>query len=413
MAQSRRSFFSNRFVQIIMTMQVLAQIGIWVRNYAVLLYVMDQTNGDPFAVSMISVAEFAPIFLFSFIGGTFADRWRPKLTMIWCELLSAVSVFTVLLTMMYGSWKAVFFATLVSAILSQFSQPSGMKLFKVHVPGEQMQMGMAMFQTVMALFLIIGPAIGGFVYNSYGIYVSMVITGTAFVLSAAVLMFLPPDPREEMEQPKQTTILQEMKEGVAYVMGRQVLKILSLCFMLAGIGVGLVQPLLVFLVTEQLGMPKEDIQWMMMATGAAMLVGGGLAMGLAKKVSPQKLLAVGMLFGSLTAGAIGYTTNWYVALLLQFLNGLFLPFIHIGINTLLLQVTEESFIGRVNGILSPLFMGMMVLAMSVSGVLKKSLSLPPLYLATGVLFFVGMLTLLPLFKMDFSPKPADNGESAV
>jgi hypothetical protein len=40
---------------------------------------------------------------------------------------------------------------------SQFSQPSGMKLFKVHVPGEQMQAGMSLFQTMMAIFVIIGP----------------------------------------------------------------------------------------------------------------------------------------------------------------------------------------------------------------------------------------------------------------
>ena len=39
---------------------------------------MEKTNGNALAVSMISVAEFAPIFIFSFIGGTFADRWKPK-----------------------------------------------------------------------------------------------------------------------------------------------------------------------------------------------------------------------------------------------------------------------------------------------------------------------------------------------
>ncbi|MGK5643346.1 MFS transporter, partial [Streptomyces sp. URMC 126] len=87
------------------------------------------------------VAEYAPIFLFSFLAGTFADRWQPRKTMVWCEVLSALSVVGVLLTFVYGSWKAIFFATLISAILSQFSQPSGMKLFKLHVPGEQLQVG--------------------------------------------------------------------------------------------------------------------------------------------------------------------------------------------------------------------------------------------------------------------------------
>ena len=80
----------NRYVQAIFVSTLFLQIGIWVRNFAILLFVMDKTNGDPFAVSMISVAEFAPIFIFSFIGGAFADRWRPKTTMIWCDILSAL-----------------------------------------------------------------------------------------------------------------------------------------------------------------------------------------------------------------------------------------------------------------------------------------------------------------------------------
>jgi len=72
----------NRFVRAILFSALFLQIGIWVRNFAILLFVMEKTDGDPFAISMISVAEFAPIFIFSFIGGTFADRWRPKKTMV-------------------------------------------------------------------------------------------------------------------------------------------------------------------------------------------------------------------------------------------------------------------------------------------------------------------------------------------
>jgi Na+/melibiose symporter-like transporter len=88
---------SNRFVQVILMSTLFMQIGIWVRNIAILYYVIKMTNGDAFAVSLISVAEYALIFVFSFIGGTFADRWQPKKTMMWCDLLSAVSILAVLI----------------------------------------------------------------------------------------------------------------------------------------------------------------------------------------------------------------------------------------------------------------------------------------------------------------------------
>lgn len=165
----------NRLVRAILGSALFLQIGIWVRNFAVLLFVMEQTNGNALAISMISVAEYTPIFIFSFIGGTFADRWRPKRTMIWCDILSAISVFGVLGTLVFGTWKAVFFTTIISAILSQFSQPSGMKLIKEHLPPERIQAVMSIYQTIFTIFMILGPILGTFVYHKFGIMVSISI----------------------------------------------------------------------------------------------------------------------------------------------------------------------------------------------------------------------------------------------
>lgn len=63
------SLFRNRFLQTILLSSVLLQIGIWVRNFAILLYVAERTNNDPYAISLISVAEFAPIFVFPSLEG--------------------------------------------------------------------------------------------------------------------------------------------------------------------------------------------------------------------------------------------------------------------------------------------------------------------------------------------------------
>ena len=64
---SMSELLHNRIVQVILFSAIFLQIGIWVRNFSVLLYVVEMTKGDAFAVSMISVAEFAPIFVFSFL----------------------------------------------------------------------------------------------------------------------------------------------------------------------------------------------------------------------------------------------------------------------------------------------------------------------------------------------------------
>ncbi|MCR8980522.1 MFS transporter [Brevibacillus laterosporus] len=401
--------FSHTFIRVILLSGIFLQIGTWVRNFAVLLYVMEITNNDPYVVSLISVAEFAPIFIFSFIGGTFADRWRPKRTMVWCDILSAISVFCVLGTLMFGSWKAIFFVTLFSAILSQFSQPSAMKLFKQHVPAEQMQAGMAMFQTLVAIFMILGPAIGTMVYQSFGITISIGVTGVAFLLSAAVLYQLPKDHQPEQNS-NQTSLLQEMGDGLRYVWSKFVLRRLSICFIAVGLAVGLIQPLGIFVVVEQLGLPKENLQWLFTTTGVAMLLGGALVMTLSKKISPQKLLALGLLSSAFSVFGISFTQSFWVVLIFQFVNGLFFPCIQIGINTMILFSSEQKFVGRVNGVLSPLFSGMMVVTMSLAGVVKESVSLQASYQIAGLLFVTAVCVVIPLFKMQLQ-KQTDTRES--
>jgi hypothetical protein len=65
---------------------------------------------------------------------------------------------------------------------------------------------------------------------------------------------------------------------------------------------------------------------------------------------------------------------------------------------MILQNTEEAFIGRVNGILNPLFMGAMVVTMSIAGWLKSLTTITLIYELAAILLIIGILTLVPLIK---------------
>ncbi|AIQ30064.1 MFS transporter [Paenibacillus sp. FSL P4-0081] len=392
------SLFRNRFLQTILLSSVLLQIGIWVRNFAILLYVADRTNNDPYAISLISVAEFAPIFVFSFIGGTFADRWRPKRTMIWCDSLSAVSVFAVLMSIHFGSWESVYLVAFISAILSQFSQPSSMRLFKYHVPEEQLQQGMALFQSLMAIFMVLGPMLGTFVYSTFGLETSIAVMGVVFLLSALVLVRLPEDQMQSQTVKVKGQFRKDFIEGFRYVWQSQVLRMLGLAFILAGLSVGVAQALNLFIVTERLGRSEEFLQYMLMVNGAAMLIGGGIVAVFAKRVPPQLLLAIGMLTGAVCTTIVGFSTSIPLTLTIQFLNGLVFPCIHIGISTMILKWSHTSIVGRVNGVLNPMFVGMMVVSMSFAGALKNAFSLSTIFSGAGILFLLGAMVMLPIMN---------------
>ncbi|MFE5320993.1 MFS transporter [Paenibacillus sp. NPDC056579] len=398
----------NRFMQVILLSNLLLQLGIWVRNFAILLYVADTTNNDPSAISLISVAEFAPIFVFSFIGGTFADRWLPKRTMIWCDFLSAVSVFAVLLAIHFGSWQSVYFVTFISAVLSQFSQPSALRLFKQHVPEEQLQQAMALFQTLVAMFMVLGPMLGTFTYSTFGLETSIAVMGVIFLLSALVLFLLPKDMQQSQTGGVNGEFRQQFMEGFRYVWRSPVLRMLGAAFIVAGLGVGISQTLNLFVVTERLGKNEEFLQYLLMVNGAAMLVGGGAVAVFAKRVTPQLLLAIGMLVSAVCTAFIGYSTSVPLTLFVQFLSGLAFPCIHTGISTMIMKWSDSSIVGRVNGVLNPLFIGMMVVSMSLAGALKDMFSLVSIFTGAGVLYLIGALAMVPIMNQQ---KP-ENAQAA-
>ncbi|GIO09611.1 MFS transporter [Brevibacillus reuszeri] len=393
--------FSNRYVRTIILSRVLLQLGIWIRNYAVLLFITELTNNDPVSISLTSVAEFAPIFLFAIIGGTFADRWRPKRTMVWSDLLSALSVVVVLLAIMNGGWIALLIGSFVSASLSQFSQPSAMKLYKRHLPGEQLPSVMALSQTIVAVFTVLGPVIGTFIFIQFGIEVPLILTAVLFLGSSLVLSTLPRD-AEEPRSSNSSSFLQEMKAGLGYIKNNQSLRTLSLTFAVVGLAAGLTQPLHIFIAMENLGQDKQFLQWLVMTNGAAMLVGGIAIMGIAKKVKPQLLLMIGLSINSVCTVGIGVSTSIWVTIVFLVISGLFYPCIQGGIQTLIVRNTEGPFIGRVSGTITPVFMGMMVIGMFLSGYLKDAFSLMTVFMVSGGLTVVGALFLTPIIAQKSS-----------
>ncbi|MFC4307269.1 MFS transporter [Cohnella boryungensis] len=390
--------WNNRYVRTIMLSRIALNLGVWVRNFAILLYVTDVTGNNSRYVSLISIAEFAPIFVFSIVGGAFADRWNAKRTMVASDWLSSASILAVLLALSYGDWHTLLFATFVSSILSQFSQPAAMKLFKKHVPEKQLQGVMAVHQSMTAFFLIIGPVAGAYVYSTYGIETSLLVTSGLCLLSGVILLRLPKESNRQKDAQGKGNLWADIREGFRYVIEHRILRTLAGTFAVSGLAVGLIQPLLVFVTLENLGREREFLQWLLMANGTATMVGGALIMTVAKKIRPQTMLAAGLLVSMVGTIGIGWSESLLLTFGLQIVNGLCYPLILIGINTMIMQNTQAAFIGRTGGAMTPMFMGMMVIGMGFAGTLKESVSLQFVYSISGILFLLGAMILAPLLR---------------
>lgn len=386
-----KSLFRNRVIWLLIGNDMLDNMAIWVRNMAILFYVMEQTNGDPIAVSLITVAEYVPIFLFSMIGGTLADRWEPRRTMLLGGVLSAASVAAIGFAIMLGAWEAVFFATVVSAVVSQFSQPSSFVIIKRHLKDDEIAAATGLAQSIAALFLIGGPVLGTFVYSKLGMATSLFVITALFSLSTLLVAFLPKVQRQQ-DTPHRG-LWSEMGEGIRFVFRDARLKTLLLLFALLGIGIGITQPLDIFIVTERLQLEKEHAQWFLLASGVGMLGGGVLAATVVSKTKERTnwVIAGGLAFLAVSLVVEAWSVWVPVTLLFRFLVGIAMAFMQAALSAMMIRMVDENYVGRINGTIMPIMTGTLLIGTGMAGPLMKSTSLLTAYFLAACIVMAAAL----------------------
>ncbi|UFJ40716.1 hypothetical protein LOK74_22420 [Brevibacillus humidisoli] len=106
---------------------------------------------------------------------------------------------------------------------------------------------MSLLQTLLWVFMVLGPVLGTAVYQQFGMEVSILATSACFLLSALALVFLPSDQQQPKRQEGNlSSLLREMSDGIRFVIKNRLLLQLSLCFTWVGLGVGVISPLSIF-----------------------------------------------------------------------------------------------------------------------------------------------------------------------
>lgn len=403
------NLFRNRAFLIVTSSDILQSLAIWIRNMAILYFIMEQTNGeDPVAISLITVIEYLPIFVFSIIGGALADRWRPKRTMISGDILSFLSIIIIILVLNSGYWQVLYAATLVSSIVSQFAQPSSVKIVRRNVEEATVQAAVALTQSLQSLFLILGPIVGTFIYTTFGINMSLYSLLVLFLASSVILSFLPKDPKPEISG---SSLAADIKEGWKYVTSSRPLCWLAVVFGFVGLSSGLIQPLEIFIITERLGLEQTQLQFLSMGSGLGLLVGGGIAATISNKLNQSVTLVVSLVCLGLTTIGEALSGWLWLTLLISFLGSISLAFTNVVISTFLVSKIDEQLVGRVNGLITPLFMGTLLLGSTMSGVLMNHTSLLAVYTLSAIVLLVSVL---PGLRINFkSGVPVTASEKMV
>ncbi|MFR9780738.1 MFS transporter [Micromonospora sp. MS34] len=375
--------------------QAVSALGDFVFTTTVVLWTGTVIAADqawaPLAVGGVLIAAAVPIVLVGPIAGVYVDRWDRRRTMMVMDALRVVIVLALLVVPAVGDRLTVaaqlvlvYVGVALSSAAAQFFNPARFGLLGAAVEPEDQARAGALFQTSYSVAAVIGPPIAAPLLFSVGVQWAIGLNAASFAASFLALqaMRLHPAPRPDGDTDaapagdavaQQAGFRQEMAEGFRFFVRSPVLRAAGTAVTIAMFGVGALNALDVFFVTDNLGVDASWLGTLGGAFGIGSVVGALIATAVATRFGAPRMFWTGMLLLGLFIIAYSRMTYLPAAIVVLALAGIPLSVVNAVSGPLVLAVTPVQMIGRVMAVLTPLMTVASMTSMAVAGWLASTL----------------------------------------
>ncbi|WP_414691629.1 MFS transporter [Noviherbaspirillum sp.] len=206
---SFRYFFLSRIASAVAS-QMMMVILAW--------QMYDLTN-SAWDLGLVGLAQFLPSLVLILVAGQVADRLDRRLVMAWC-LSGQMMIAAILVTGTMQGWlsrDAILLASVALGIAKAFQMPTQQALAPQLVPATVLPRALATVSSGTQAAVIVGPALGGFVYVA-GAQAVYMLSGVLFAAAIAAMLCIrvqePPRAREPVT-------LQTLFAGFDYIWRRK------------------------------------------------------------------------------------------------------------------------------------------------------------------------------------------------
>ena len=378
--------------------QIFSELGDWIRNMALLLWVYQVSDGSPLAVSAITVCEYLPILFVTPFAGVWVDRWNRVRTMITADLLRAASLGLIAMALLTEWLPFAYLGALVAGSLQAFFDPARTAVVANLVDKEHLVAANSLTQVTRNTLRVLGPMVGTGLFALTGATIAFLLDAASFLISSWLLRALLKVPIQTAPRPRKKVWL-ELREGFGYTVSHRMLRPILIAGFTMGIGLGSYNSLQIFIVTDSLHLDERYVAILNSVQGVAMLVSALLIGLLFKKVARHQLLTLGLFLIGVGIVIVALAPNLPLAAVGRLVVGFGGTTMNIGIASLIQTYVRNEFLGRVSGLLEPLIVGTMMLSAASAGFLLKLFSIQPLLLLNGALVLLSGLVALTLFRI--------------
>jgi MFS family permease len=333
------------------------------------LLVASQTR-SPMLVALAVMLQRLPWLLLGLYAGAIADRVDRKRLIIAADLSRAlvVAVLCGALLTEQVSITLVLVAMLLIGIAEVFVDTTAQTLLPMVVDANDLGVGNARLQgSYLLANQIVGPPLGAFLFSAGMVWpfaVQVVLIGASVVLISRIAI-----PRGAVRDVTGTHILRDIREGIAWLLGNDAVRTLTLVIIAFNITWGAAWSVLVLYALDHLDMGA--IGYGLLTAAAA--VGGLLSTAAYDRIEQRFDLATVMraclLLEVLTHLSLALTTRAWVALLIMVVFGAY-AFVWAAVSTTVRQrATPTALQGRVASVYMVSLFGGLLIGQALGGII--------------------------------------------
>ena len=180
------------------------------------IYDLTQSAYD---LGLVGLAQFLPALALTLVVGQVADRYDRRRILAWC-LAGQLLVTAVLIAGTLGGWlsrEAILIASVGLGVAKAFQMPTQQALGPLLVPAFMLPRALAVNSAGTQMAIILGPALGGFLYVA-GATAVYAVCALLFVAAAVAVLLI----RIEQAPPKREAVsMQTLFAGIAFIWRRK------------------------------------------------------------------------------------------------------------------------------------------------------------------------------------------------
>lgn len=373
--------------------QALSLLGSQLVQFALIWHLTVKT-GSATVLATASLVGMLPQVILGPLVGTLVDRWNRRWIMLLAD--SIITLATIALVVLFAMDAAaiwhIYLAMFIRSLAGSFHGNAMNASTSLMVPIEKLTRVQGINQMLNGGLNVVSAPMGALllgVLPIQGILIIDVITALIAILPLAFIQI--PQParisQEEMDHDVQTTVWEDFKAGLQYMLGWPGLLIVSLMAVVINFVFMPAYSLLPLLVKDYFGGNAIQLSWVESAIGIGIIAGGALLSiwgGFERKTLTSMIGLMGLGAGTLILG-LAPSSAILLAVGGALLMGLMNPITNGPIFAVIQSTVEPDMQARIFSLLTSLCGGMALVGLMIAGPVTDNVGIQSWFLISGAL----------------------------